>query len=47
METVVRCFECNSQMEEHKVEKEYTNDAAIFVTPTCDCYAQEECQECN
>jgi hypothetical protein len=41
MEVTVRCVECNSVMEEHKVEKEYTNDAAIYVTPTCDCYKEE------
>jgi hypothetical protein len=29
-------------MEEHKIEKEFMNDAAIFVSPTCDCYKEEK-----
>jgi hypothetical protein len=33
-------------MEEQRVEKEFTNDAAIFVTPTCDCW-KAEAEQCE
>lgn len=40
MEVTVRCFECNSYLEEHKMEKEYSNDACIYVAPCETCMEQ-------
>lgn len=41
MEVYVKCAECHANLEEHKVEKEYSSDAVIYVTP-CDCVRGEE-----
>lgn len=41
MEVTVRCAECVAYLEEHKVEKEFTNDACIYVIP-CRCVLEVE-----
>lgn len=40
MEVTVRCAECNTYLDEHKVESEFGNDACIYVLP-CDCVKEE------